>query len=159
LARRALPFTAPFPPAFSTTLAQAGPGLTLPGLWDAIDAHLADRNHGLDLLPAYAHLAPRRFARWPGDRGSVNARPAYHYRAPETRLGAPGWSLGYEWRRWVLVERVAATEALLTELCALQAELLDLPLLPAGQAWQDAVTATLGPLADLAPAGGPGATA
>jgi len=155
ISRRVLPFTSPFPPAFADDLARHGRALTLPGLFDALDRHVSNRNHGLDLLPAYAHLAPGRFGRRTGRDGAVAARPAYHYRMPEARIGTPGWSLSYEWRRWVLVERVAAADALLDRLCALRPELRDLPLLPAPQGWQDRVTEVLGPLAALAPEGGP----
>ena len=159
ISRRVLPFTAPFPPAFADALARHGAGLTLPDLLDALDRHVTDRNHGLDLLPAYAHLAPDRFARRDARAGAVAARPAYHYRMPETRIGTPGWSLSYEWRRWVLVERVAADDALLDRLSALRPDLRDLPLLPAPQGWQDKVTKALGPLAALAPEGGPASVA
>ena len=86
ISRRTLPFTAPFPPGFADALSVEGPDLAQDRLWDLIDAYILDRNHGLDLLPAYAHLAPERFAKWSGSRDAVSARPAYHYRAPETRL-------------------------------------------------------------------------
>ncbi|WP_159458490.1 amidoligase family protein [Roseisalinus antarcticus] len=157
VSRRVLPFTRIFPGAFVDALAEMGGDADLGHLLDAVDAHISDRNHGLDLLPAYAHLAPDRFARRQAEAGAVKARPTYHYRMPETRFGTPGWSLGYEWRRWILAERVAADPDCLSRLCALRGDFENVPLRPPHQDWQDRMTEALGPLAQLAPEGGPGA--
>ena len=151
--RRILPFTAPFPPAFADAMAEAGPGLALDALFDLIDAQVRSRNHGLDLLPAYAALAPDRFAGHPAAGGAVSARPAYHVRMPESRLDEPGWSLSYEWRRWWLVERVAADPPLLSRLCALRLRLRERFF--AGSALVAETTEALGSLSALAPDGGP----
>ncbi|NBC95432.1 MAG: hypothetical protein GVY27_03640 [Deinococcus-Thermus bacterium] len=158
LSRRVLPFTAPFPRAFADALA-AAPGLDVPGLFDLIAGHISSRNHGLDLLPAYAHLAPDRFARHPAADGAVSPRPAYHFRMPESRIDEAAWALGYEWRRWWLVERVAADPDLLARLAELRAGPGRAWFRPESQAVLDAVTATLGPLAALAPEGGPASEA
>jgi len=154
LSRRVLPFTAPFPRAFADALA-AAPELDTAGLFDLVDRHLSSRNHALDLLPAYAHLAPARFARHPAAGGAVSARPAYHFRMPESRIDEAGWSLGYEWRRWWLVERVAADPDLLGRLAELRAGTARAWFLPESEGALEAVTSALGPLAALAPAGGP----
>lgn len=151
MSRRVLPFTQPFPRAFGDALARLAPDAAPEALFDLIDAHLDSRNHGLDLLPAYAHLAPGRFARHAAAGGPVSARPAYHFRMPESRIDETGWSLGYDWRRWVLVERVAADDALGAKLADLRANQPAWPALFDGRATVDAVTAALGPLADLAP--------
>lgn len=143
MSRRVLPFTAPFPPGFRDALVALAPDAPPAALFDLIDAHLSSRNHGLDLMPAYAHVAPERFARHPAAAGAVAARPAYHFRQPESRIGEAGWSLAYDWRRWWLVERVAADDALAARLAA--------------AADGAAVTEALGPLAALAPEGGPAA--
>lgn len=145
MSRRVLPFTAPYPPDFVDALVALAPDAPPTSLFDLIDAHLASRNHGLDLMPAYAHLAPERFARHAAAAGAVAARPAYHFRQPESRIGEPGWSLAYDWRRWWLVERVAADDTLAAKVAASRAAATE----------GDPVAEALGPLAALAPAGGP----
>ena len=154
LSRRVLPFTQPFPDAFVDAVAGLDPGAAPDALFGLIDAHIASRNHGLDLLPAYAFLAPDRFAGHRGASGAVSARPAYHYRMPESRVDEPAWSLSYEWRRWWLVERVAAEDALTGRLSRAWTE-ARAGLLTDRAGYLEAVTAALGPLAALAPRDGP----
>lgn len=156
LSRRVLPFTARFPEEYVTDMARAAPDQTLDAALDLIDIHIRNRNHALDLLPAYAHLRPERLARRSTGSAAVSPRPAYHYRLPESRIGAPGWSIAYEWRRWVLVERVAADPALLGDIAGLWLKYRAGRRAPLRQAaYQDAVSARLGALADFAPDGGP----
>lgn len=152
--RRVLPFTQPFPDAFVDAVAGLGPAAGPHDLFDLIDVHIASRNHGLDLLPAYAHLAPDRFAGHRGASGAVSARPAYHYRMPESRVDEPAWSLSYEWRRWWLVELLAESDTLPTRLAAAWAD-ARAGLLTDRGGYLEAVTAALGRLAALAPQGGP----
>jgi hypothetical protein len=154
MSRRVLPFTQPFPRPFADAVAGLAPDAPPAALFELIDAHIVTRNHGLDLLPAYAHVAPERFARHVAAAGPVSARPAYHFRMPESRIDEPGWSLAYDWRRWILVERVAADAELAARLAARRTQdRFRSGLFDNGEA-VDAVTAELGPLADLAPEGG-----
>ena len=153
LARRALPFTQPFPEPFVDALA-ALPDGDAADLFDLLDTHITSRNHGLDLLPAYAALAPRRFADHPGASGAVSARPAYHYRMGESRVDEPAWSLGYEWRRWWLVERVGADAGLTGRLASAWIAARAAPFRTDHAGYAAAVTAALGPLAIHAPEGG-----
>ncbi|RBI86362.1 hypothetical protein DRV85_06335 [Rhodosalinus halophilus] len=157
LSRRVLPFTAPFPAAFVEALAALAPSDPPARLFDLIDAHLTSRNHGLDLMPAYAHLAPERFARHAAAAaGAVAARPAYHFRMPESRIGEPEWSLSYDWRRWWLVERVASENTLAARVAAARQEAAAASPF-ADRADEGApVTQALGSFAALAPRGGPG---
>lgn len=115
-ARRVLPFVDPWPVALIDALADQA-------RWDVAElarlyAMLAPaRGYGLDLLPAFEHLCPQALAGVP-DAQLKGGRPTFHYRLAESRLGDPGWSLAYEWNRWVLVERVAANSDLLAQLAA-----------------------------------------
>ncbi|MEC9104016.1 MAG: amidoligase family protein, partial [Pseudomonadota bacterium] len=47
---------------------------------------------------------------------STSARPAFHFRLPDCRIDEADWSLRGEWLRWLLVEEIAADEALLVKL-------------------------------------------
>ena len=75
------------------------------------------RNRALDLLPLLREADEAQVVEALGkDAESVNARPAFHYRLPDSRIGEPDWSLLREWRRWCLVEQVASRPELLTHL-------------------------------------------
>jgi len=151
MSRRVLPFTQPFPRPFAEAAAGLRPDAPPEALFDLIDAHLDSRNHGLDLLPAYAHVAPARFARHPAAGGPVSARPAYHFRMPESRIDEADWSLSHDWRRWVLVERAAADDAVTARLAALVEREPAWHGLFEGRQAEAEVTDALGPLATLAP--------
>lgn len=113
VARRVLPFVAPWPLAFCDALAEGPLDLSE---FAALYAQLVGgRGFGLDLLPALQDLCPSALAHL-RQSALKGARPTFHYRLPETRLGDPDWSLAYEWNRWALVEAVAADRALLDAL-------------------------------------------
>ncbi len=65
-----------------------------------------NRNRGLDLWPLLGHLAPGVCARLRG-RPVANARPAFHYRLPDSRLGQPGWSPRQALAQWDRLEAAA----------------------------------------------------
>ncbi|SNT23022.1 amidoligase family protein [Tropicimonas sediminicola] len=157
--RRMLPFVDPWPTSLTADLAAEWPDLDRQGLLEALHRHISSRNYGLDLLPAWASVAREDFTRWMPEDSSVTARPAYHYRLPDCRIGSPGWSLAYEWNRWVLIERLAADSRRLTALCHAWWLTREAPLVPDRGEWFASVTRILGPLADLAPEGGPDASA
>lgn len=122
LSRRLLPFVDPWPAALVDALAAGGADWGLDQLLDTYARHSPTRNHGLDLLPLLQHLRPDELARSVPPDMLKGGRPTYHYRLPEARLGAQGWSVVYEWNRWVLIERVAADKALLAHLAGLWAD-------------------------------------
>lgn len=113
--RRMLPFVDPWPRRLVDALAVEGADWTLEDLTRRYLDLSPTRNRGLDLLPLLTHLYPDLVARALPD-APKDGRPTFHYRLPEARLGDPGWSVGYEWNRWVLVERIAADTALLHRL-------------------------------------------
>jgi len=114
--RRLLPFVDPWPRSLLDALAAKGADWGLDDLARSYAALSPTRNRGLDLLPVLEHLRPDIMAAGMEADKLKGGRPTYHYRLPEARLGAAGWSLAYEWNRWVLVERVAADPALLDRL-------------------------------------------
>lgn len=114
--RRLLPFVDPWPRRLIDALAVDGPSWGLDDLARSYADLTPTRNRGLDLLPLLEHLRPEIMAGTMDADKLQGGRPTYHYRLPEARLGAVDWSLAYEWNRWILVERVAASPALLNEL-------------------------------------------
>lgn len=114
--RRVLPFTTPYPTRLVRRLLHLGPRGDLRHVIDAYAQEAPSRNHGLDMLPLFAHLDADRIA--PALTEATTPRPAYHFRLPDCRIDEPGWSLDSEWRRWRTVERVAADAALMAALAS-----------------------------------------
>ncbi|AFO92502.1 hypothetical protein D1822_13920 [Phaeobacter inhibens] len=106
VSRRVQPFIAPYPAALIDALCEHPPQ-TMEALCDLYLDHAADRNHALDLLPLLAEYAPDRVRSALGEDDKTAARPAYHYRLPDCRLGQLGWSITYEWNRWAELEQIA----------------------------------------------------
>lgn len=115
LSRRVLPFVAPYPDALVDDLARREPG-SLEALIDTYLTHAPTRNHGLDMLPIFAHLAPDLVDGRLTDGTETKPRPAYHFRMPDCRIDEPGWSILAPWSMWLAVECLAAAPELFDRL-------------------------------------------
>ncbi|WP_306132854.1 amidoligase family protein [Roseivivax marinus] len=114
LSRRVLPFVDPYPRRLLDGLARA----PIPDMAALIDLYLdraPSRNHGLDMLCLFAHVDRDRVGA-KMDLASVSARPTFHYRLPDCRIGDPNWSLALEWNRWVAIERLSEDHGFLSEI-------------------------------------------
>ncbi|MDT0682525.1 amidoligase family protein [Roseicyclus sp. F158] len=109
-ARRVLPFVDPYPRRLVDALAADPPG-SIEALIDLYLSLTPTRNRALDMLPAFKELMPEKVRGGMG--GGISARPTFHYRLPDCRIDEEGWTLAYEWNRWVLVENVASHPTLL----------------------------------------------
>ncbi|WP_370282267.1 amidoligase family protein [Pseudooceanicola sp.] len=114
--RRVLPWTAPYPTSGVKALAKAGPEAAPREVMEIYLKRMADRNHGLDMLPLFAFLDSAAVEKATGQAKALKARPAFHFRLPDCRIDEPDWSLSTEWDRWCLVERVAVDRGLLDRL-------------------------------------------
>lgn len=106
--RRIGPFIHPFPEAYRALVANP---LYEPDLDQLIDDYLAaspTRNRPLDMLPVFATVRHEKVAALARDFDKVKARPAFHYRLPNSLVDDPAWSIAVEWNRWCEVERLAA---------------------------------------------------
>lgn len=115
ITRRTFTFVDPFPVRFVDRVADDGFGAGRDAL---IAAYLEDnptRNRSLDMTPILAEIAPERVAAALGGE-KLSPRPTFHYRLPDCAIGTPGWTPAADWRRWVLVERLAEDGAALAAL-------------------------------------------
>lgn len=114
LIRSALGYCDPFPPDYARRLVAPGYRPCLHVLIDDyIDAN-PTRYRDLDALPLLAFLDEGQVrARLP--REKIGRRPTFHYRLPDCRIDDANWSPARAWNAWVLVERLAANDALLDE--------------------------------------------
>lgn len=89
-----------------------------PDLATLIDDYLAanpTRNRALDMLPLFTELDADRVRRRVQDE-RVQARPALHYRLPNSEIDEPAWGVHEAWDDWLAVERLAAAPERLAEL-------------------------------------------
>ncbi len=115
VSRRVTPFVDPYPAAYVEQLAGETSAPPMERLIDDYLRHNPTRNRGLDLLPLFSSIDRERVAKVVSD-DRVKSRPTYHYRLPDSRVGEAGWLVSDEWRRWVLVEEVAASPERLARL-------------------------------------------
>jgi len=104
--RRMLPFIQPYADSLQLALLGDKPADTEAATRHYLQ-HAASRNHALDMLPLLAHLHPDAVKAAVDGKAAGSARPAFHYRLPETRLDEDAWSLAYEWQRWCAIEEIA----------------------------------------------------
>ena len=72
------------------------------------------RNRPLDMLPVFKFMN-KELTEELLEEGLTSARPTFHYRLPNCSIQDEGWSLGEEWNRWWLVERLANDEQALNQ--------------------------------------------
>jgi len=104
--RRLLPFVRPWPVALVRDLIAAGDEAGLGTIAALYANHTQSRNHGLDLLPLLKWADGDRYSDLFGNAKS-GARPAFHFRLPESRIDEAHWSLTQPWAQWLVVEQVA----------------------------------------------------
>lgn len=117
VSRRVLPFVQPYPDALVDDLSGSEPA-DLSEFIETYLKHAPSRNHGLDLLPVMAHLAPDQVMDRITDGTATKPRPAFHFRMPDCRIDEVDWSIAVPWSAWIATERLAATRALFDRLCA-----------------------------------------
>lgn len=118
LARRLAPFIDSFPDGYRRKVIDRN---YAPGWDELVTDYVAanpTRNRPLDLLPLLAHARSVDLADLVDNWGKVKARPAFHYRLPNSELASPGWTPAIDWNRWVMVERLAEDGVLRDELAA-----------------------------------------
>ncbi|MET0343898.1 MAG: amidoligase family protein [Polyangiales bacterium] len=117
-----------------------------PSWEEFVDDYLREsptRNRPLDLLPLIRHIGAPNLAERVEEWELVQARPTFHYRLPNCELSKPGWTPAAEWNRWVLIERLAADRALLTELSRAYLATTDWPLRMQRGGWVEQLRARL----------------
>ncbi|MEQ8524413.1 amidoligase family protein [Gracilimonas sp.] len=72
------------------------------------------RNRPLDMLPVFKFLNKELTEELLEDT-LTSARPTFHYRLPNCSIQDESWSMGEEWNRWWLVERLANDEQALNQ--------------------------------------------
>ncbi len=108
--RRLTAFIEPYPLDYLSIISEYPDDAGRLGLAQLMDDYLAynpTRNRSLDMLPLFRHIDAPRVDDKVWDE-KANARPTFHYRLPNSHVGAPGWSLARDWNAWVRIEEIAA---------------------------------------------------
>ncbi len=113
--RRLFAFANPFPRSYARLVLDPDYAPDWPQFMEDYLSDNATRNRGLDLLPLFAQVDAALLERHVHDV-RVKARPTYHYRVPDSRIGEKGWSITGEWNRWVMVEELAEDATMLGRL-------------------------------------------
>jgi hypothetical protein len=117
LSRRVMRYVMPYPVAYAVLVLHPAYTPTLPQLIDDYLVHNPTRNRGLDLLPLFAHLDKERVERAIED-DRVSARPAFHFRLPNSQVHDPRFRITDQWKVWLEVERLATDPQRLAQLSA-----------------------------------------
>lgn len=67
--------------------------------------YIPDRNFALDMYPLWLHLDKTCLDKT--KHALVKARPTFHYRLPDCKLGREGWNFSKEYTWWLEVEKLA----------------------------------------------------
>lgn len=108
-----------------------------PSLEQLIDDYLEfnpTRNRGLDFLPLFLFLDEKRVRKVVKDE-RVKSRPTFHYRLPSCQIGLESWHIFIEWKRWLLLEKLAKDTSYLDKMTQAYLKLNDSTSLNFGQKW------------------------
>jgi hypothetical protein len=131
LLRRASPFVDPYPTGWLRVASE----WAMAGEWPDLETFVAvygewnhTRNRGLDLWPLLGWF-DRAMADAALGEPVKNARPAFHYRLPDSRIELVDWNIGAEIARWDRIEALADRPEDLAEAAAVCHAMLegDLP--------------------------------
>lgn len=121
MARRVAPFVHRFPDPYAALVLEPDYRPDLLHLARDYMHWNPSRNRELDLYPLFACIVPEALTNMRSDP-HVKARPTWHWRLPDSRVGVPGWSIVPDWNRWVQVERLSIDGWALDELGAMWRE-------------------------------------
>lgn len=135
LTRRLTAFAEPFSPAYVRQVIDSH-------YWPDQKQLIADyllanptRNRALDMLPLFKHLNPQQVLATTADP-LIKARPALHYRLPNSLVDQPGWGIGGAWNDWLQVESLAADSHRLNACCEAYGQYLDQGLARLLDSWK-----------------------
>lgn len=123
--RRLMPYIKPFPVTYARDVLDVDYAPDWQGFIADYVAHNPTRNRPLDMLPLMVEATGSDLSREVEDWALVKARPAFHYRLPNSDLNQPGWSPAVEWNRWLEVERLAESPLRLRTVSEAYLERLD----------------------------------
>jgi hypothetical protein len=143
ITRRIPPYIKPFPAGYVQKLVNPEYWPELPTLIDDFLEDNPTRNRALDMLPLFQLLDAERVNAVVDDP-LVTARPALHYRLPNSEIDDPAWGLSMAWNDWAQVEALANDPGRLDRWCYRYWLYLQQPLKwPFIEPWQQQVTACL----------------
>jgi hypothetical protein len=107
MTRRISPFINEFPDSYIRHVLNSSYRPTISELIDDYLKYNPTRNRPLDMLPLFCFIDCDRVFQHDVEKDLIKARPAFHYRLPNSQIDDPKWSIAREWNIWVQVEKLA----------------------------------------------------
>lgn len=144
LSRRIAPFIRPFPAEYAHLALQPDYAPDWPTLIDDYLEHNPTRNRPLDMVPLFVHAGGRDLSTRVEEWALVKPRPTFHYRLPNSEVESENWTPAVDWNRWVQVEALAASPALLRDLAYHHGQMRAGAAAPEPRDWIDHLKTRLG---------------
>ncbi|WP_415406805.1 amidoligase family protein [Sulfurovum sp. CS9] len=125
--RRIAPYIDPYEESYIMKVLDPSYAPTMAVFIDDYITYNPTRNHALDLLPLLTWIDRDRVMGVLEDE-KISARPAYHYRLPDSKIDEPLWHTYDAWNSWVLVETLACDKEALQQMSETYSVFLSLPL-------------------------------
>ena len=125
--RRIAPYIDPYEESYIMKVLDPSYTPTMAVFIDDYITYNPTRNRALDLLPLLCWIdRDRVMGVLEGEK--ISARPAYHYRLPDSKIDEPLWHTYDAWNSWVLVETLACDKKALQQMSETYSVFLSLPL-------------------------------
>ncbi len=128
LSRRIAPFINDFKTNYIRLILPHSYNPTISRLIDDYLKYNPTRNRPLDMLPLFCFIDCDRVFKYPVEKELIKARPAFHYRLPNSLIDDPDWSVTDEWNLWVQVEKLANDPAKIEKMAHDFIDTVDFPL-------------------------------
>ncbi len=113
--RDLLPFINEYPRAYKKKVLNPDYTPSIDKLIDDYIYYNPTRNRAFDMLPLFSYIDEARVLQKVNSK-LIKPRPTYHYRLANSNLSVSSWRLTTEWKRWLIIEKLAANPELLGEL-------------------------------------------
>lgn len=144
VSRQLAPFIRPFPADYAHCVLRPDYDPDWPTLVNDYVRYNPTRNRPLDMVPLFAHATKLELASRIEEWALVKPRPTFHYRLPNSEVARPAWTPALDWNRWVQVETLAASPALVRDLCYHHGQMRHGAVAPETEAWIEHVRERLG---------------
>lgn len=144
ISRRITPYINPYPESYLDLILSQDYRPEIDELIDDYLEKVSSRNHGLDMLPAFAYISETAVMQKASEPELINPRPAFHYRLSNCRIDEPEWTIEQEWKYWLKIEDIADNENKLHQLINAWTDLNQKKLQSVNSEWPDKVKSVIG---------------
>ncbi len=115
-ARRLSPYIDPYPEEYLKLIMNLEYKPSIDQLIQDYLKLVKSRNFALDMLPVFATIDKELVLGHAKEPHLIKPRPAFHYRLANSLVDDEKWSIGHEWKYWLMIEKLASNMQQLNEL-------------------------------------------